>query len=257
MRNFLLIGLMIIFSWGLLALYPGQPDAGNPHDYQGLYQVMEYTGASIVQGEIHYWAELDPVTEPLTAQEVEEKTDQLFQLLAGKLGGAAAEMIQTESSSSFSGRAKRSQYIAPGLDLQMDLQLLEQDGQDSLHLLVVLRETGEPRQLDEKAYQLLALLNSRTRKSSLSVSLTGHLEEKMDLGEMEKLAFTAAREAGGSQLQCVSDGSMVSLTGYLPQLQGYLQAENMRINLNLALRYDEHEGKTVVRAGTPLIAGWH
>ena len=48
---------------------------------------------------------------------------------------------------------------------------------------------------------------------------------------------------------------MVSVTGYTPDLGDYLKAENLRINLNLAMRYDDYLGKTVIWAGTPLIAG--
>jgi hypothetical protein len=50
---------------------------------------------------------------------------------------------------------------------------------------------------------------------------------------------------------------MISVTGYTPDLGDYLKAENLRINLNLAMRYDEYLDKTVIWAGTPLISRYY
>lgn len=264
MRYIPFVGLIILLSWGLFILFPGQQASEENNSYRALYRIMEMAGARIVKGEIHYWAEISPCSNPCSARELEEKADDIFQLISGELGTSRMEGV--EAGESFSEnhengastyRVERETNIAPGFQLQMALQRMEQDGNNPLHLLVVIRETGEAGQLEKKVNKLLSTLDSRTMKSSLSVSLTGHVNEKMDLFEMETLADTAARESGGQQVRSVKDESMVSITGYLPELGEYLQAENMRINLNLALRYDNNVEKTVIRAGTPLIAGWH
>ena len=264
MRNISLAGLLVLLSYGLILVLSGRQAPAEAHSYQALYQVMNETGARIVQGEIHYWAELSPCSSFCSAEELETKADELFGLIAGELGPGQVGMKDNflsgkypESCESIFRAVQREKTIAPGFHINLVLQRMEQEGKTPLHLLVVIRETGEARSLESLAGKLLALLDSRTISSSLSVSLTGHVDTKMALETMEALAYQAARDLGGNQVQGVKDENMVSITGYLPELGEYLQAEDMRINLNLALRYDEVLGKTVVRAGTPLIAGWY
>ena len=266
MRNISLAGLFILFAYGLILFFSGGQVPVEAHSYQALYQVMNQTGAQIVHGEIHYWAELSPCSSLCSPEELEIKANDLFGLITGELGAGQGKKKEEylpeshhedEGNESFYRAVQREKTIAPGLHLRMVLQRMEQEGKNPLHLLVVIRETGEARQLESLVGKLLALLDSRTVKSSLAVSLTGHLDKIMALDEMEALAHQAARDSGGYQVQGVNDENMVSITGYLPELGEYLQAENMRINLNLALRYDDNVEKTVIRAGTPLIAGWY
>ena len=266
MRYISFAGLFIVISWGLITFFTGQQAPAEAHSYRALYKVMDRTGAQVVQGEIHYWAELAPCTGMCSEEKMQEKADELFGLIAGRLVSIPVkkrENAEHSSQKNPGGEAsdcqvvRREKTIAPGLQLQMVLQRMEQENDNPLHLLVVIRETGDARQINEMAGKLLALMDSRTVKSSLSFSLTGHVNEKMRLDQMETLAYQAARDSGGQQIQGVKDEHMVSVTGYLPELGEYIQAENMRINLNLALRYDANGDKTVVRAGTPLIAGWY
>jgi hypothetical protein len=91
----------------------------------------------------------------------------------------------------------------------------------------------------------------------MSFCLTGHLDGELTPEEMEELSLLITREIEGEQLQSISDGKMISVTGYTPDLGDYLKAENLRINLNLAMRYDEYLDKTVIWAGTPLISRYY
>ncbi|MDO9536137.1 MAG: YwmB family TATA-box binding protein, partial [Bacillota bacterium] len=138
--------------------------------------------------------------------------------------------------------------------MRLLLQSMEQEGEKIIHLLVTVIQEGDARELSSIAYRIPTLLKPEAQNSNMSFCLTGHLDGVLGSEEMEQLSLLITRDLRGEQVQSISDGGMVSITGYTPELGDYLRAENMRINLNLAMRYDDYLDKTVIWAGTPLIS---
>lgn|GEM_PF-2238566 len=154
----------------------------------------------------------------------------------------------------------REEKLPCGAELLLQLQGMEQEGKNVLHLLLTVRGEGGPqhsRRLSLYAERIPSLLGAEVEKGSLSLSISGQLPEKMKPPAMEQLALEMISHVGGEQIRSVRDGDMVSVTGYTPAIEEYLQAEDLRVNLNVALRYDNYNGRTVVWAGTPLIARWY
>jgi hypothetical protein len=150
---------------------------------------------------------------------------------------------------------EREQELPSGGRARLLLQHMDQDGQKIMHLQLTITREGDAAQLGSLAFRLPAAFRSETENSNLCFCLTGHIDGELTPAQMEQLARSITRKIGGEQVQSVQDGAMVSVTGYTPDLGDYLKAENLRINLNLAMRYDDYLGKTVIWAGTPLIAG--
>ena len=152
--------------------------------------------------------------------------------------------------------AERFAELQSGGRLRLLLQRMEQEGASVVHLLITVNQEGEAQQLSVLAGRFPSLLGQDAQNANMSFCLTGHLDGELTPEEMEELVSLLPVISEGA-LQSINDGKMISVTGYTPDLGDYLKAENLRINLNLAMRYDEYLDKTVIWAGTPLISRYY
>lgn len=149
--------------------------------------------------------------------------------------------------------AERMEQLPGYGTLRLLLQDMKINGERNLHLLVTVTQEGRGGSLGQLSQRLPALLESEVKDSTLSFCLTGHIEQKLNQEEIEELALQLAHSLQGEQLEKVQEEKMISVTGYTPELDTQLQFGDQRLNLNLALRYDDHLQKTVIFAATPLI----
>jgi hypothetical protein len=86
--------------------------------------------------------------------------------------------------------------------------------------------------------------------------LEGYVPGRLDTVEMEKLADNLFCSMGGGKIMDneSSDGSNYYVAyGYTSGLKKYRKVNGHRINLNVAMQYDETKGYTRVVMGTPLV----
>lgn len=285
MRRFLFIVLILFIIGSVFFMAPERqaPSAENP--YSTLYRIMQLCGAEVVEGELHYWASLGTCADIVTPADLETMADDLLTRImarepAGELTGNGSSLPGGGEEQSFTAEkglshalyqpdgsqeegapvymmAERFAELQSGGRLRLLLQRMEQEGASVVHLLITVNQEGEAQQLSTLAGRFPSLLGQDAQNANMSFCLTGHLDGELTPEEMEELSLLITREIGGEQLQSISDGKMISVTGYTPDLGDYLKAENLRINLNLAMRYDEYLDKTVIWAGTPLISRYY
>ncbi len=289
MRRFLFAGIIILLiaACGILFHFAPERKAMSKHEdpYLLLCRIMHLADATITTGELHYWASLGILADSANLSDLEERADELLNRITGweplrvvqnnqDWPGTMAAGASGDFSHAWCGPegeegagdgeeggaeptymfVERQRELISGGCLRLLLQQMEQEGNKVMHLLITVTKEGKAPVLSNLASSLPLLLRADVEEGNLSLCLTGHLAGQLGPAEMEELALAVAREIGGERVQSVTDGQMVSLTGYTPDLGDYLQAEDLRINLNLALRYDDYIGKTVLWAGTPLIA---
>lgn len=284
MRRFLFLAFILLVFAGIFFLAPERqaPSAENP--YFTLHRIMQLSGATVTEGEFHYWAPLGRCPQINSLSDLETKADDLLRLVAcnpsGENSGSANSLqiekheqpIKIEKGISHAlyrpegsamteepsyMMAERFTDLQSGAKMRLLLQRMEQEGESIVHLLITVNQEGEAWPLGGMAYRLFSMLEPQTEGGNLSFCLTGHLQGELDSEEMQELALLVTHGIGGEQVQSISDGKMISVTGYTPDLGDYFKAENLRINLNLAMRYDEHLDKTVIWAGTPLISRYY
>ena len=291
MRRFLFTAFILLIVCGVFFMVPERQAPSSENPYSALYRIMDLSGATVVQGELYFWASLGSCPQILTLKDLEEKADLLLEKvvspgseigggepqdvhhgekLAGQPPSAEKKVSHTLYEPQREGQieaplpdlplymtAERRAELSSGGELRLLLQRMEQEGESVVHLLLTVTQEGEALPLREYALRLPALLGGELKDANRSFCLTGHLEKKLTLEEMEELSNFITRKVGAEQIQSISDGKMISVTGYTPELGDYLRAQNLRINLNLAMRYDEYQGKTVIWAGTPLISRYY
>lgn len=90
-----------------------------------------------------------------------------------------------------------------------------------------------------------------------AITINGTFSNKMNTDIMREVIGRTFKSIDGQIIEGMEDteyGEMVSLTGYSPKLQNDIQLAGEQINLNAAMRYSEHDDKTYIWIGTPLIA---
>lgn len=329
MGRFLLSAIILFVIGGIFFMVPERETPTPENPFLTLQHIMKLAEASIVEGEIHYWASLGPSPESLSLEDLESRADELLGRIVNqdqecvsvaenistrsagiknsaeqgsssgsgvygssvslsgsddsssssvpsdsksdaffepedkkgfahavyRFGESAVDLKEGEDSSPENMVVEREQELFSGGHARLLLQHMDQDGQKVMHLQLTITRQGDTDQLGDLVSRLPAALKSEAESSNLSLCLMGHIDGELNPAQMEQLAQGITRQIGGEQVQSVQDGAMVSVTGYTSELGDYLKAENLRINLNLAMRYDDYLGKTVIWAGTPLIAG--
>ena len=286
MRRFLFIVLIFLIIVSVFFMAPERqvPSAENP--YSTLYRIMQLCGAEVVEGELHYWASLGTCADIVTPADLETMADNLLARMMAREpsggitgNGNGSSLPGDGEERSFTAEkglsyalyqpdgslqeapvymmAERFAELQSGGRMRLLLQRMEQEGASVVHLLITVNQEGEAQQLSTLAGRFPSLLGQDAQNANMSFCLTGHLDGELTPEEMEELCSLITREIGGEQLQSINDGKMISVTGYTPDLGDYLKAENLRINLNLAMRYDEYLDKTVIWAGTPLISRYY
>lgn len=280
MGRILLSAIIIFIIGGIFFMVPEQEATTQENPFLTLQHIMELAEASTVEGEIHYWALLGPSPENLSLDDLESRATEFLDRIVNQeqqnsvcasdvlsepedQKGFAHAVYRSGESAVKDGKdsfpeymvVEREQELLSGGRARLLLQHMDQDNRKVMHLQLTITREGDTAQLGDLASRLPAAFRAEAESSNLSFCLTGHIDGELNPAQMEQLARAITREIGGKQVQSVQDGAMVSVTGYTPDLGDYLKAENLRINLNLAMRYDDCLGKTVIWAGTPLIAG--
>lgn len=128
-------------------------------------------------------------------------------------------------------------------------------GIDGDTYLLISWKGSQAEQLEAKKQEIKAVFKDLGLKPQISVSLTGTISQKLEQKEQEQIAEKVFKEIGARKLEGISTPELVSITGYSPFIQEYLHVGNKRVNLNVALSFDEIKNQTVVHVGSPLLKG--
>ena len=274
MRRFLLIALGLGFVYAVFFMSPqGAPGEENP--YEPLYNIMEEHNAQVVEGELQYWAHLHGGDDINSPGELEQKADDILSRIgaveasSNERGGGIEPGAPYPRGGNYEDGLKPGRgYTEPTPNSSVEkrvkelpgygtLQLMLQDkkieGSRELHLFVAVTNEGRSGSLGELAQRLPGTLDLEAKDSRLTFCITGHLDRKLEGKEIEEFAGELTHQLQGEGVDTFQEDGTISVTGYTPRLDNYLQYEDGRLNFNLALRYDEYLDKTVVFAATPLI----
>ena len=255
MARLIFVIIFIIVLGALFLPLAELPSSGaekeNPYLY--LENAMEVTGAGIYEGEVHYWASLDSHQDE--GELLEEQALKLGELLGINNPGISRTPHQPGEPALPSAQVvELEQELPEKVHGRLLLQKLEEQGSSARHLVVSLTQKESTDDLADYAFKMPAVFNSRAEKSNISYCLTGHLEEELSVKQMQDLAELMHHELDATIMHGFQEGPLVSVTGYSPFLGNYFQVEDEKYNLNVALRYDDYQEKTVIWVGTPLIA---
>lgn len=89
-------------------------------------------------------------------------------------------------------------------------------------------------------------------KTEFTYCIIGAFEGELNKSEMIKKITRALSVANGNRVEGLIE-DIVSISAYSPNLDKILYTGNKKMNLNIALSYNEYEGKTYITMGYPII----
>ena len=87
----------------------------------------------------------------------------------------------------------------------------------------------------------------------ITSSIIGYIDGNACNDEIEKKAIRALRRLKGNTVETFKDVNLLSYTAYTPRIVENISIGEKKINLNLAIRYNDYEDKTFIWIGTPII----
>lgn len=87
----------------------------------------------------------------------------------------------------------------------------------------------------------------------ITTCIVGTFDGKLTLEEKEEKIIRAIKVAKGKTIEKYEEDTVVSFSVFTPYIEKYIYTGNKKMNLNIAARYNEHEDKTYIWIGTPII----
>lgn len=87
----------------------------------------------------------------------------------------------------------------------------------------------------------------------ITTCVVGTIQGKLDRSSMEKDMARVLKKFKGKTVEKYFDETLRSYTVFTPLIENFIFSGEKKINLNLAIRYNEYEDKTYIWIGTPII----
>lgn len=108
-------------------------------------------------------------------------------------------------------------------------------------------EIGEIRKKIDDLYK------SYNAKTEFTYCIIGAFDAELNKSEMIKKITKTLTVAEGKKVEGLLEDDIVSISAYSPNLDRIIYTGNKKMNLNIAMSYNEYEGKTYITMGYPII----
>ncbi|WDV46089.1 YwmB family TATA-box binding protein [Clostridiaceae bacterium M8S5] len=90
-------------------------------------------------------------------------------------------------------------------------------------------------------------------KPHITTCITGTYKGELNQSKRYKMVYKALDSVGAKVIEGLDESSLISVSAYSPKLKDYIYSGDKKMNLNVAMRYNEYENKTYLWMATPLI----
>ncbi len=91
-------------------------------------------------------------------------------------------------------------------------------------------------------------------KAEITCCIIGTFEGKLESDDRIKKITEVLQIVNGNKIEGLFDDALVSVSAYSPDIDTFIYTGNKKMNLNIAMSYNEYEGKTYIWIGSPIIA---
>lgn len=95
--------------------------------------------------------------------------------------------------------------------------------------------------------------NLDTNPLDVTSSIMGIYRGELKYKQVENKVHESLKELKGKVIEEFKDESIISYTAYTPYIDKYITINENKLNLNIAIRYNNYEDKTYIWIGTPII----
>lgn len=90
-------------------------------------------------------------------------------------------------------------------------------------------------------------------EAEISTCIVGTFKGELSKKEIKEKIAKCIASIEGLEKEIFEDGNIISTYSYIPSIHKNIYSGNKKMNLNIAMRYNEYEGKTYVWIGSPII----
>jgi len=233
-------GMICLFLW-MIFIYPNPSYAKEKQ----MVTAFEETGFQMIQTNIHTWGKISD--QPFTYEEMEEEVDHISQALGIEKQGIVEkktndnirEYIMTRPSSS----AKTTIKIE---------SIQNQETTDTYAIIDIVLYEGFESTLYFKELSK-TILEEQNIKPTTHVTMTGTYPGPMELSQKEKMANTIMEALNAKTHKTFQTDQIYNQYGYTPVVEEWIKIGKEKVNIDLALRYNEYEDNTYLYLATPVI----
>jgi len=124
-------------------------------------------------------------------------------------------------------------------------------GETTLYINFVIKEKFD--EVNDIIYKVENVFKEFDKKVEINTCIVGTLDGKLTKVEKEKSVSVATKNVNGKVVEKFIDDGIISIIAYTPYVDEYVYVEDKKVNLNIAMRYNELEESTYLWIGTPVI----
>mgnify|MGYP000995704344 CR=1 FL=1 len=98
-----------------------------------------------------------------------------------------------------------------------------------------------------------SLFDEYNKPVNITTCIVGTFDGYVNLDEKEKEIVQATKLTKGQIVEKYAEDDTLSFSIYTPYIEEHIYTGNNKMNLNIAVRYNEYEDKTYIWIGTPII----
>lgn len=143
----------------------------------------------------------------------------------------------------------------PKTKIKVDLAgILKENREYEVFLIVSLLSNSTTKNEFLKNYAYLKnSLDNASVTPEIIVNIQGSLDEKLSHSSQKQLIMDMFKNLNASVFEGLNEKKVISLTGFSKELSYSIKSSENRINVQIASRFDELDGKTTFTIGTPII----
>lgn len=125
------------------------------------------------------------------------------------------------------------------------------DGQTYLYINLIKKEQFN--KINDIIIGVKNLFEKYEKNVEITTCLIGYIDGKLSKTEIDEITLNSLHNMRCKIVDEYKDSQLVSYTAYTESIEDYILAGDDRINLNVALRYNEYDDQTLIWIGTPII----
>lgn len=254
-KSILSIGLIIILAF----INSAYADKANLKDEDLFIKAFEETGAAFLRLNLNFNGTIDEIYKD------EEQLKNMAEHISKELGLLEIEInpsiedeeyvnIQTETFNSSQivmyGKDENNSRITVILYSYFDKE--KNSGQTSI--VIDITQDKDYVEIREKIRKIDNLYKGYNIKTEITYCIIGTFDAKLNKGDMTKKITKVLSVAKGKKIEGLIEDDIVSISAYSSDIVRFIYTGNKKMNLNIALSYNEYEGKTYITMGHPIIA---
>ncbi|MGI6777397.1 MAG: YwmB family TATA-box binding protein [Acetivibrionales bacterium] len=248
-KPYLIYILFILFVLSFIFYYIiNRPELYSPEEM--LLIAFNESGARPVNAEIYFWGRVDDKK----YRNIDE-LESLAQLLSKELGINGGSNFSTEIVNNdliqeviVNGLMDQNRVIS--LNIQLN-KVPDVNGERFVSATVI--EDIDHINMERTRKEVMQALKKFNIDAKVSSCITGNFEGRMDKQQLNDICRNVFEEVGAKKIEDIKDGNLISVSAYSPSIPRFVEVNENRINLNIALRYNSYEDKTYIWLATPVI----